>query len=259
MSNLCLTYSFNLPFSMKAILLSLSAFFALNAANAQSISQDFEGPLTSFWVGNGTILGPQTFFSPHGGTGMYELQSQEYIYVSLSLSNATKYIRTWVNGTNTNNINIDLENTNSTLVRNIGNFGINNSRTWQYVEYQLGAAYTGSYHIRFKAQGDIYLDDISISTTATPTAITEEIVEMDFKLYPNPTDNSFNLVFRAAIDNLNITITDVAGKTVYTENNNISLAANQTKAIDISNLTAGVYFCKLSNGKNSFVQKIVKN
>lgn len=252
---------------MKKILFAFSTLFTLGTASAQIVSQDFEGPLNSSWVGNGAIVGSQgSNWAPHGGGGMYDLSLTRELYVSLNLPAVTKYIGVWINEEypSGNSIIIDLQSSNGTLIRNIGTRTASSSGYWYYYQYQLGAGYSGNSRIIFKrdytnsavAGNSTYLDDITVSTSNL-TSVVETIAAEDFRLYPNPVQEKFNLVFRADIADLSIDIMDVTGKIVHSEKNSVSLSANESKEINVSHLNAGVYFCRIQNGKSSFVQKIM--
>jgi Secretion system C-terminal sorting domain len=252
---------------MKKTFLAFSMLFALGTASAQIVSQDFEGPLNSSWVGNGAIVGSQgASWAPYSGNGMYDLSYDDELYVTLNLPAVTKYIGVWINEerSSQNSITIDLKDPSGNLVRNISTINASSSGYWSYCPYQLGAGYSGNHRISFKrsyvtsAIGaySTFLDDITVSTS-NPTSVVETIAAEDFRLYPNPVQEKFNLVFRADIADLSIDIMDVTGKIVHSEKNSISLAANESKEINVSHLNAGVYFCKIQNGKSSFVQKIM--
>ena len=71
----------------------------------------------------------------------------------------------------------------------------------------------------------------------------------------NPVQNSININTTNAIDNANISITDMLGKTIYQTKNN---AINGTFEIPVS-LTKGVYLLNIDNESGSITKKIVKN
>ncbi len=252
---------------MKKNVLFFSAVLVLGTATAQTITQDFENPLSSPWVGQGAIVGSQGGnLTPRGGGGMYDLTYSEELYVAVNLPAATNYISLWIYQTDNrySSITTDLQDANGNFIRSVGTNGTGQSGYWQYQQYQLGAGFNGNSRILFKrnytdnsvAANSSYLDDISVSGFSA-TSVVETISANDFKLYPNPAQEKLNLVFRADIANLSIDIMDVTGKIVHSEKNAISLAANENKEINLSHLNAGVYFCKIQNDKSSFVQKVV--
>jgi hypothetical protein len=69
---------------------------------------------------------------------------------------------------------------------------------------------------------------------------------IDVKIYPNPANSVLNIEVSASTNStkdLNIKIMDVLGKEV--------LATEYQKQIDISHLSKGIYFVKITSGKNS--------
>lgn len=88
---------------------------------------------------------------------------------------------------------------------------------------------------------------------------TEEVVANDlaFKIFPNPTTNEFTIQFGEEIQNDNqIIIYDILGKAVA----NYTINKGQTNFIvNTSDLTSGVYFVSLSNGKQQTTQKLIIN
>ena len=73
-------------------------------------------------------------------------------------------------------------------------------------------------------------------------------------LYPNPTNNILNYSFSNDIVLNSITISDVSGKRIFS--NNSDLTANQ---INVSDLSSGIYFVTFSSEEGSFTKKFVKN
>ena len=76
--------------------------------------------------------------------------------------------------------------------------------------------------------------------------------------YPNPANTILNIEFMA--DNSTsstIEIFDMQGRTVQTINNGIIEAGLQTVAIDVANLSKGVYFYKVINGNEISMNKFI--
>lgn len=73
-----------------------------------------------------------------------------------------------------------------------------------------------------------------------------------FSVYPNPCIDYLQ-IYSANRKSLNITLTDISGKTV------INASINpEDKKIDVSKLEKGLYLLKISDGKNNTVKKIIK-
>lgn len=81
----------------------------------------------------------------------------------------------------------------------------------------------------------------------------EEVVESNFKCYPNPAEDIINI---QSVDDLtSIRIFNISGQIVYEENDNTS----KLQAIDISFLDKGVFFIELNTQVESKIFKLVVN
>ena len=77
-------------------------------------------------------------------------------------------------------------------------------------------------------------------------------------MYPNPTNNNTNLVFKLDKDqSVNIEVYNMLGEVVYTANENNMTAGTHTIAINGSNLQNGVYFVRLSADNVPTTQKLI--
>ena len=79
-----------------------------------------------------------------------------------------------------------------------------------------------------------------------------------FTIYPNPANNTFNAIINSSAGGgYSMRVTDVAGKTEL--NKTLSLIkGSQTVTVDVSRLSAGVYFVTLiGNDGNAETQKLV--
>jgi len=76
--------------------------------------------------------------------------------------------------------------------------------------------------------------------------------------YPNPVTDILNIEFVASKSTSStIEIFDMQGRTVQTINNGIVEAGIQTIAIDVANLSKGVYFYKVINGSEISMNKFI--
>jgi len=78
------------------------------------------------------------------------------------------------------------------------------------------------------------------------------IVDKTFKVYPNPANDIFNIESNSAIKN--ITLTDLNGRTVK----NINVNSLSSAEVNISDLTAGMYFVTVQTDNGSGSTKIIK-
>ena len=84
-------------------------------------------------------------------------------------------------------------------------------------------------------------------------------VPQSISVFPNPAQNTITITYPCSADGqLDISIKDVAGRTLYTETVNCSEGANVQHSVDISSFTPGVYFVDLTINDQHVVRKIVK-
>jgi hypothetical protein len=122
---------------------------------------------------------------------------------------------------------------------------LNMNHAFVYLNVHTGANAGGE--IRGQVNGDY-------SCSAAPSGIKTNLVGEVSNLYPNPTNGILNINFNS--NNMRtIEISDITGKV---------MSITKTEAMDhkmnISELTPGVYFVKISSLENSaVVYKIIKN
>lgn len=76
-------------------------------------------------------------------------------------------------------------------------------------------------------------------------------------VYPNPTQGTFTLAIdNASIDELLISIVDMQGKEVFAVREK-NIATEYKQQIDLSDVSKGIYFIKLSTGSDVKVQKLI--
>ncbi|MDX1445552.1 T9SS type A sorting domain-containing protein [Lishizhenia sp.] len=112
------------------------------------------------------------------------------------------------------------------------------------------------------AAGDVYnlTDPEAIKIRILESALSVEEVEANFNLsvYPNPATDNVNLDFTlAAQTDVTVTITDIAGKVVYTDAIGSLNAGEHTTAISTNGLTNGVYICNFVAGDSVVTKKLV--
>jgi len=83
----------------------------------------------------------------------------------------------------------------------------------------------------------------------------EELVDVEIKIYPNPTDSkikiSINKDFKPS-DNWRISLCDISGRTVISRD-----LENKEIVFDLSNQAKGIYYIQLENGDDIYNHKIV--
>lgn len=109
------------------------------------------------------------------------------------------------------------------------------------------------------AANNIYLDNMSISNMTTEVEALVKSGNSDFAIYPNPSANGCNMVFKAGNENaVKYTIRDIAGKVVYEGAAPATPNALNTHFIPRNAVGApGMYIVTLSSGSSTAMQKMV--
>lgn len=122
---------------------------------------------------------------------------------------------------------------------------INGGHTWPGAPVVVGTTnydFNASEKIwQFFAQYDIY-------GKITPTAITEKSLS-NVAIYPNPVSNQLTIENNEVVES--VTILDLTGKVLMNKTTN-------TKTIEVSNLSIGIYFLKIKTKNSELVKKFVK-
>ena len=116
-----------------------------------------------------------------------------------------------------------------------------------------GTQYVG-FHIKSLAnQGNLYLDDLTI--TATAVTATSEALLRAISVFPNPsTTGVFDLEIHGANakSNLDVQVTNTLGQRVYTG----AARDNYTNKLDLSRLAPGIYFLQVRNGEERMTSQV---
>jgi len=83
----------------------------------------------------------------------------------------------------------------------------------------------------------------------------DEFLQAQFSLYPNPSKGSFTLQFKDLSNSVFVEIFDVTGKTIY--ENNFSQSANLTQVINLDKPSSGVYFVNIKSDKGLVTKKLI--
>ena len=90
------------------------------------------------------------------------------------------------------------------------------------------------------------------------TKIEDVLNGASLKVFPNPVDENMNVQIEIRKStNLNISVSNLLGKTIITENKDFDEGI-QTMNINLSNLPSGIYFLNLSDGQEIISHKIMK-
>nr|MBK9652622.1 T9SS type A sorting domain-containing protein [Bacteroidota bacterium] len=80
---------------------------------------------------------------------------------------------------------------------------------------------------------------------------------LKLKIFPNPNKGNFDITFSTSmVDDLNIQLTDAAGKTISSENTS-QFTGKYERSFNLKNRGKGVYFLKIVFGKETINEKII--
>jgi len=131
--------------------------------------------------------------------------------------------------------------------------------------YQIVSGTTYTYYVKAKnsvgtlnnSNGNRSVTAISCVAKTNNSSSTFE--RSDIMLYPNPTQNQFNIVIQNALkQEINISIYDTNGKIIL-ENNSFSEDQEFSKTLDISKLSNGVYLVLMRIGNQEITKHFIKN
>lgn len=117
---------------------------------------------------------------------------------------------------------------------------------------------TWSLNVSDRGAGDIgTFDNWGITFCETPAILSnEEIEQVDFAIYPNPSKGIFTVTSSNDLDgDATINVVDLNGRVVFTKD--IQNASRLNESIDVQNLTSGLYLLQIQNGSSRTVKKII--
>lgn len=133
---------------------------------------------------------------------------------------------------------------------------IDGGHTWPGAATSLGSvSQVGVTNHDFNATNEIWR---FFSQHKSFVGITEQAInEIEFVLYPNPSDGIFTLTFsNTNSENISISVIDILGKEVFHLSDK-SRSTEYNKQINLGNLAPGIYSIKLSIGNDYKTQKLI--
>ncbi len=88
-------------------------------------------------------------------------------------------------------------------------------------------------------------------------SVEKAAVKNTLKVYPNPASNELHIAFDKQANNTMITIADITGKIVYS-NNAGNLSCGSEQVVNMGNNPAGIYILRIASNGEEAVYKIVK-
>lgn len=132
--------------------------------------------------------------------------------------------------------------------REISTYNAYNQLLLQYDQNYLANNWTLT---QFNSQRSHTYEDYTVTVSVSKY----NNLNADVKMYPNPAAQFLNVdVVLPQAENINITLVDMAGRTVMTKAYNAT--TNIHEQISISHLSAGIYNCIINTGKEQHTQQI---
>lgn len=158
------------------------------------------------------------------------------------------------NGINTANVNILLSTDNgetyTTLAANTPNDGNETITVPSLTNSSLNC------RIKIEAVGNIFYT-VSKRFAIYPTASNEDFEFDNFKLFPNPTNSSFNVSFTSTTGNeIEMQLFDIRGRKLDTFK--VENTGSVQQEIDLTKHNTGIYLIKIIDGSNESTKKIIK-
>jgi plastocyanin len=126
---------------------------------------------------------------------------------------------------------------------------VNGSNT----SYSIIVPCAGAYY--YKCDG--HIGKITVSCVAgVPLSVAPP--SLSFTIYPNPTKGNTNVAFTLAqSENVSLEIYDILGERVYSVNENKMMQGSHLITVDGTNLSAGIYFVKLTSDSGTITKRLV--
>lgn len=118
---------------------------------------------------------------------------------------------------------------------------------------EANATSTDTPDVRIAYHDNIKLFRLDDSSLKTETKNDKEAFQA--KIYPNPSNGSVKIDLPATIENADIYIYNLDGKTLFKK----QLHRNEENSISISHLDSGLYFLKIVYEGNFIVKKLIRN
>ena len=102
-----------------------------------------------------------------------------------------------------------------------------------------------------RGSGNIYIDNLSVPQSTITTGI-EEADQLKCQIYPNPSTGSLTIISPSRLDH--IQIFNIDGKAMLKKDN-----VNPNQFFNLSGLSNGIYFVKMSTKEGTSTQKLILN
>ncbi len=147
-------------------------------------------------------------------------------------------------------VTLDAGNPNATWLWNTGS----TTQTETFDQNNLTNAAANTVYVTV-TENNCSASDTLVITVMDDVSINGALDNMDINVYPNPTKGQFNMAINGFEGNLDMTIVNLAGQTVYSEK--INVTPSYVNKFDVSTLSTGVYYIKLTTENGIKVLKLV--
>jgi hypothetical protein len=158
----------------------------------------------------------------------------------------------------TGNLGVNFTPTDLSATTYAWDFGDGSTSTQATASHTYSAP--GTYTVQLIESNGSCSDTITQTVSASVLGITDVTNLTSISVSPNPAKNNITLSVSSAKDlgESEIRITNILGQTEYSNDIAINSGANKIN-VDVTHLTAGIYFVTLQNGKNTATAKFVKS
>ena len=148
-----------------------------------------------------------------------------------------------------------LEVTNESTYSGAYEWYIDNVYQGDFVNPNFYLPSGATYEIKLVAKNMTCSDEYVMSVTIDEVLGVEELAksEKELSLYPNPTDNKVTVEYGFTHDG-SIDVVDMLGKR---QQRVVALKDSQIITLDVSNLTAGIYVIRVTDGETSYQHRLV--
>ena len=119
--------------------------------------------------------------------------------------------------------------------------------TYQILSVEMSDA--GTYSVNVTGTCGEVLSDGALLTITTSI---EELNDLGINIYPNPSAGIFNISYSKEHKNVQVIISDISGKIIYSETQN-----SDKNVIDLSSHSSGVYLIRFNIDKKSIITPII--
>ncbi len=117
----------------------------------------------------------------------------------------------------------------------------------------------GTFSVTLAATSGTMTEMVSRTTTVSVCAGINSLNGSDnaYHVFPNPSSDKLYIQASQNVHDINIEITDALGKVLLSQKPNFD-SDNSAYLVNVNSMPAGIYFIKISSGKESSIKRFVK-